>query len=30
LLDLGLFGPKMPLVVKAEGFTYVVMPLTRD
>ena len=29
-LDLELFGPKMPLVIKAEGFTYVVMPLTRD
>ena len=30
MLDLELFGPKQPLVVKAEGFTYVVMPLTRD
>ena len=29
-LSLELFGPKMPLVIKAEGFTYVVMPLTRD
>jgi DNA polymerase-3 subunit beta len=30
LLNLELFGPKSPLIVKAEGFTYVVMPLTRD